>query len=71
MVNEAEKFKDQDDLQRQTIAAKNSLESYCFNMKNTMSDDDAIGDKVPADERQKILKKLVLLMNVHFELSNN
>merc|ERR1712059_35747 len=32
MVNEAEKYKDEDDKQREKVQAKNSLESYCFNM---------------------------------------
>ena len=38
MVNEAEKYKDEDDKQRERIAAKNSLESYAFNMKSTMEE---------------------------------
>merc|ERR1712040_17227 len=33
MVNDAEKFKAEDDQQKERIAAKNELESYCFNMK--------------------------------------
>merc|ERR550525_1408041 len=33
MVNDAERFKDEDDKQKERIAAKNSLESYIFNLK--------------------------------------
>ena len=33
MVNDAEKFKAEDDKQKERISAKNGLESYCFNMK--------------------------------------
>merc|ERR1712040_9281 len=33
MVSEAEKFKDEDNKQKERISAKNGLESYCFNMK--------------------------------------
>ena len=33
MVNDADKFKAEDDKQKERISAKNGLESYCFNMK--------------------------------------
>ena len=56
MVKEAEEFKAQDDKQRDRIAAKNSLESYAFNMKSTM-EDDKIKDKVSEDERTQVVDK--------------
>ena len=39
MVNDAEKFKDEDDKQKERISAKNSLESYIFNLKSTLDQD--------------------------------
>merc|ERR1711976_861264 len=39
MVNDAERFKDEDDKQKDRIAAKNGLESYIFNMKTTIEDE--------------------------------
>lgn len=39
MVQEAEKFKNEDESQRERVSAKNSLESYCFNMKQTVEDE--------------------------------
>jgi len=36
MVNDAEKFKADDDAQRERMAARNELETYCFNMKTTI-----------------------------------
>merc|ERR1712212_379820 len=39
MVNDADKFKAEDEKQKERIAAKNSLESYCFNMKSTLDDE--------------------------------
>merc|ERR1712237_164282 len=45
MVNDAEKFKAEDDKQKDRVSAKNELESYCFNMKTTL-DDDKIKDKI-------------------------
>jgi len=56
MVNDAEKFKDDDDKQKERISAKNNLESYCFNMKTTM-EDDKVKDKIGEDEKKKIMDK--------------
>merc|ERR1711963_1269982 len=36
MVNDAERFKDEDDKQKERITAKNSLESYIFNLKSSI-----------------------------------
>ena len=52
MVSDAEKYKKDDDEQRERISAKNALESYCFNMKSTVEDDKM--DKISEDERKKI-----------------
>ena len=38
MVSEAKKYKDEDNKQRERVSAKNSLESYAFNMKSTMEE---------------------------------
>merc|ERR1712176_532032 len=38
------------------IAAKNGLESYCFNMKSTL-DDEKLKDKISEDERKSIISK--------------
>jgi len=56
MVNEAEKFKEEDDKQKEIISAKNGLESYCFNMKTTI-EDEKLKDKISDDDRQKINDK--------------
>lgn len=55
MVNDAEKYKKDDEAQRERITAKNSLESYCFNMKTT-AEDDKLASKISADEKKKILE---------------
>jgi len=54
MVQEAEKYKNDDDAQRDRISAKNSLESYCFNMKSTM-DDEKLKDKISEDDKKAVL----------------
>merc|ERR1719394_1317354 len=56
MVNDAEKFKAEDDKQKERIAAKNGLESYCFNMKSTL-DDKNISEKIPQDDKNTISEK--------------
>jgi len=56
MVRDAEKFKDEDDKQKDRITAKNSLESYAFNMKST-AEDEKLKDKLSAEDKQKILDK--------------
>ncbi|UYV74514.1 Hsc70-4 [Cordylochernes scorpioides] len=57
MVRDAEKYKEEDDKQKDKISAKNSLESYAFNMKSTF-EEDKIKEKVSEEERKKILDKL-------------
>jgi L1 cell adhesion molecule like protein len=56
MVRDAEKYKDEDDKQKERITAKNSLESYAFNMKSTM-EDEKLKDKISAEDKQKVLDK--------------
>ncbi|KAF2348876.1 Heat shock protein 70 family, partial [Trinorchestia longiramus] len=54
MVRNAEKFKEEDDKQKERISAKNSLESYLFNMKSTL-DDDKMKQKINEDDCKKLL----------------
>ena len=56
MVSDAEKFKAEDDKQKKRIAAKNNLESYCFNMKSTI-EDEKLKDKIGEAERKTIMDK--------------
>ena len=56
MGKEARKYKDEDDKQRKRISAKNSLESYAFNMKSTM-EDDKVKNKVSEQEREEVISK--------------
>lgn len=39
MVQEAEKYKAEDEEARKRIDAKNALENYAFNMRNTIKDE--------------------------------
>ena len=55
MVNDAEKYKNEDDEAREKIEAKNGLENYCFSMKNTLADKN-IGDKLAVSDKESIEK---------------
>merc|ERR1712003_254508 len=56
MVNDAEKFKAEDEAQKDRVSAKNELESYAFQMKQTV-EDDKVKDKISDDERKQIAEK--------------
>ncbi|KAG8195095.1 hypothetical protein JTE90_013573 [Oedothorax gibbosus] len=57
MVKDAEKYKDDDDKQKNRISSKNALESYAFNIKSTI-DDEKLKDKIPEDDRKKVIDKV-------------
>ncbi|KAK4752235.1 hypothetical protein SAY87_021033 [Trapa incisa] len=54
MVREAEEFAEEDKKVKERIDARNSLETYVYNMKNQISDKDKLADKLEADEKDKI-----------------
>merc|ERR1712211_220688 len=56
IVNDADKFKADDEKQKERIAAKNGLESYCFNMKSTM-EDESLKAKISEEEKKTINSK--------------
>ncbi|KAM3616351.1 uncharacterized protein V6R79_016498 [Siganus canaliculatus] len=56
MVQDAEKYKAEDEVQKARVAAKNGLESYAFNMKSTV-EDEKLKDKISDEDKQKILSK--------------
>ncbi|KAF6778981.1 hypothetical protein AHF37_01394 [Paragonimus kellicotti] len=56
MVSEAEKYKAEDERNRERVAAKNGLESYAYSMKQTV-EDDKVKDKIPESDRKLITDK--------------
>lgn len=52
MVKEAEDFAEQDKAHKAKVDAKNQLESYCYNMKQTV--EDKMKDKIDEDDAEKI-----------------
>ncbi|VAI24195.1 unnamed protein product [Triticum turgidum subsp. durum] len=53
MVQDAEKYKSEDEEHKKKVDAKNSLENYAYNMRNTIQDE-KIASKLPADDKKKI-----------------
>jgi len=57
MVQEAEKYKAEDEEHSKKIEAKNGLENYAYNMRNTMNDEKLAGKIDPAD-KEKITSEI-------------
>jgi len=57
MVNDAEAYKDEDDKQKDRIAAKNGLESFIFNMKSSL-DGTEVKSKLSKEELSSVQSKL-------------
>merc|ERR1712012_1318715 len=55
MVQEAEKFRAEDESNRMKIEAKNGLENYCFTMRNTLNEE-KLKDKFEGGDKEKIEK---------------
>ena len=55
MVQEAEKYKAEDDANKNRIEAKNGLENYCYSLKSSMS---RFGDKISGDDKTKLEKAI-------------
>jgi len=53
MVSEAEKYKAEDEANKQKIEAKNGLENYCYQMKNSL-DDEKLKDKFEEEDKTKL-----------------
>nr|CDS28181.2 heat shock protein 71 kDa protein [Hymenolepis microstoma] len=56
MVNDAEKFRQEDEKQRDRVAAKNGLESYAFSMKSTV-EDEKVKEKIGESDRKMVVEK--------------
>lgn len=55
MVDEAEKYKAEDELATQRITAKNGLESYAYNLRNSLNDE-KLAEKFDAADKSKLQK---------------
>merc|ERR1712165_699074 len=53
MVEEAEKYKAEDDANKNRTEAKNGLENYCYSLKSSITSPEVEG-KIPADDKKKL-----------------
>jgi len=57
LVKEAEKFKDEDNKVKERIEAKNTLEQYCYQVRQTLTDE-KLKDKFSEDEKKQVGDKV-------------
>lgn len=53
MVQDAEKYKSEDEEHKKKVESKNALENYAYNMRNTIKDD-KIASKLDSADKKKI-----------------
>lgn len=54
MINDAEKFADEDKAVKEKVEAKNELESFTYNLKNQIGDKEKLGGKLSDDDKSTI-----------------
>merc|ERR1712228_402589 len=57
MVQEAEKYKAEDDANKNRVESKNALENYCYSLKNSITSDE-VKDRIPEDDRKALDDKI-------------
>ncbi|KAL9987784.1 hypothetical protein ACROYT_G002145 [Oculina patagonica] len=56
MVNDAEKFADDDKKVKEKVEARNELESYAYSLKNQIGDKEKLGGKLSEEDKETISK---------------
>jgi len=54
MVEEAEKYAEEDKAVRERIEARNSLENYLFSLKNQVKDENGLGGKIDEEDKETV-----------------
>ena len=55
MINDAEKFAEEDKQVKERVESKNELESYTYSLKNQVNDNEKLGSKLSEEEKEQIL----------------
>jgi heat shock protein 5 len=58
MIQESEKFADEDKKVKERVESKNELESYVYSLKNQISDKEKLGGKLSEDEKTTITEAI-------------
>lgn len=56
MVEEAEKYAEEDKATRERIESRNKLENYAYSLKNQLNDDEGLGGKIEDDDKESLLE---------------
>jgi heat shock protein 5 len=56
MVQDAEKYAEEDKAARERIEARNGLENYVFSLKNQVNDEDGLGGKIDEEDKETLLE---------------
>lgn len=56
MVEEAEKYAEEDKATRERIESRNKLENYAYSLKNQVKDEEGLGGKIDAEDKEAILE---------------
>merc|ERR1711904_464943 len=55
MVKEAEQFAEEDKKVKGKVEAKSSIENYLYSMKNTVTDQKKLGEKISEEDKKTVL----------------
>ncbi|KAF2998608.1 ATPase with role in protein import into the ER [Curvularia kusanoi] len=58
MVEEAEKYAEEDKAIRERIESRNKLENYASSLKNQVNDDEGLGGKIEDDDKESLLEAI-------------
>ena len=58
MVNDAEKFAEDDKKVKEKVESRNELESYAYSLKNQVNDKDKLGSKLSAEDKDTVTKAI-------------
>jgi heat shock protein 5 len=56
MVEEAEKYAEEDKATRERIESRNKLENYAYSLKSQLNDKEGLGGKVEEDDKESLLE---------------
>jgi len=54
MVREAQEFEEEDKAMKEKVDARNALEGYAYNMRNQINDEEKLGGKIAAEDKEVI-----------------
>lgn len=59
MVEDAEKFAEQDNALKEKVVARNNLENYAHSLRNQVNDQSGLGGKIDEDDKDTILEAVI------------